>query len=483
MLKEKIHAARKARSKQVMKLGLSVAGLLTLCVVVLVFSTSCCDFEKKEVVELEQELIQQKPITFNTDQVPTVDDGLARQQYLDTLNDFKTRLEPELANIDFSRWRAEQMSKLTVLKDNALDEFAAASYTAALEHIEQASDMAEALIKDASDEFQQAMADATLALQEDDYDQARLNIDKALLLDQKSTDAKEIAARISRLGEIIPLLDAAAVARIENNQEKELDIIEQILSLAPEREQEQARKQALLEQISLQRHQNNIATAYRAINNKDVASAKKHLSNARKIYPSRSEVKDVSSALQQLEQQLTFERYYREANDAIAKDDWLEAKTALSLALKEKPNNLELQDLLKQTNQVLSLQSTIEKHINSPYRLADSNVNGNARSTLEQARSYRDASLRLDNGATQLQALLENMNRDIEVVVKSDNKTNVLVRGVGIVGLTESKTIQLKPGQYKFEGKRKGYKSKLIDVLVPYDKNRMQLTVICDEPI
>ncbi|MEQ8938939.1 MAG: hypothetical protein RLT30_09585, partial [Gammaproteobacteria bacterium] len=79
--------------------------------------------------------------------------------------------------------------------------------------------------------------------------------------------------------------------------------------------------------------------------------------------------------------------------------------------------------------------------------------------------------------------LIDNMNKKVDVVVKSDNKTNVLVRGVGIVGMTDSKTIQLKPGSYKFEGKREGYKSKLIDVLVPYDKNQMQLTVVCDEPI
>ncbi len=483
MLEEKIHAARKVRRQQILKLGASVAGLLALCAVVLVFSTSCCDFQKKDVAELEQALIQQQPVTPDTNQEPTVDDGLARQQYLDTLNDFQTRLEPQLANIDFSRWRPQQMSKLSLLKDNALDKFTAASYTAALAQIEQARDMAENLIQAASDEFQQAMTDAMLAFQEDDYDGARFNIDKALLLDQNSADAKELAVRVDRLGEIIPLLDAATVARVENNQEKELDIIEQILSLDPERQQEQIRKQALLEQLSLQRYQQHIANAYSAVNNKDITSARKHLENARKIYPARSEIKDVSSVLQQLQQQLRFERYYSHAKDAIAEDDWLEAKAALSLALKEKPNNRELQDLIRQTNKVLSLQSAIEKYINSPYRLADSNVNGSARSTLQQARPYRDASLKLDTGANQLQALLENMNRDIEVVVKSDNKTNVLVRGVGIVGLTESKSIQLKPGQYKFEGKREGYKSKLIDVLVPYDKNRMQLTIICDEPI
>ena len=67
--------------------------------------------------------------------------------------------------------------------------------------------------------------------------------------------------------------------------------------------------------------------------------------------------------------------------------------------------------------------------------------------------------------------------------VVSDNQTNIIVRGVGVVGITLSKTIQLTPGRYKFEGKREGYKSKLIDVLIPYDKTSYRLSVICDEPI
>jgi len=75
------------------------------------------------------------------------------------------------------------------------------------------------------------------------------------------------------------------------------------------------------------------------------------------------------------------------------------------------------------------------------------------------------------------------MNKKVSVEIISDNQTNIIVRGVGVVGITQSKTIQLTPGRYKFEGKREGYKSKLIDVLISYDKTSYRLNVICDEPI
>jgi len=89
----------------------------------------------------------------------------------------------------------------------------------------------------------------------------------------------------------------------------------------------------------------------------------------------------------------------------------------------------------------------------------------------------------LTQKANVLSLLVEKMSKKIPVEVISDNQTNILVRGLGVVGVTQSKTIQLTPGRYSFEGKRKGYKSKLLDVLISYDDTSHQVNIICDEPI
>jgi hypothetical protein len=65
----------------------------------------------------------------------------------------------------------------------------------------------------------------------------------------------------------------------------------------------------------------------------------------------------------------------------------------------------------------------------------------------------------------------------------SDNMTDVRVRGIGKLGVILHKTIQLKPGNYTFEGTRKGFKSKLLQVLIPYDQNNYSVSIICDESI
>ena len=68
-------------------------------------------------------------------------------------------------------------------------------------------------------------------------------------------------------------------------------------------------------------------------------------------------------------------------------------------------------------------------------------------------------------------------------MVRSDGKTEISVRRVGIVGKTLEKVINLRPGDYTFEGKRAGYKSKLVKLTVPFNGTGLDIKIICDEQI
>ena len=65
----------------------------------------------------------------------------------------------------------------------------------------------------------------------------------------------------------------------------------------------------------------------------------------------------------------------------------------------------------------------------------------------------------------------------------SDNNTDIYVRGVGKVGKTIKKVIMLKTGSYFFEGRRQGYKTKLIKLEVMLEDLNYVIEVICNESI
>ena len=138
---------------------------------------------------------------------------------------------------------------------------------------------------------------------------------------------------------------------------------------------------------------------------------------------------------------------------------------------------------LKRADHILWLQERFSQYFENPYRLSNENVLSEAEKTLTQADIASGYSYGIKRQAVQLGELITKMNRLVPVTVISDGKTYVSVRRVGKVGVVSQKNIQLKPGNYSFEGTRNGFKSKLAQVHIPYDQDDISVRIICDEPI
>ena len=204
---------------------------------------------------------------------------------------------------------------------------------------------------------------------------------------------------------------------------------------------------------------------------------------AKAIYSHRKEVKDVSIALQTLAKKQRLNRYRETIQQAIASDDWETVKQQATRALQDQGDDKATQETLEDATAIVALARTFDTALKHPYRLTYQKLVEKLNSRLAEAKAFSNSSPSLSNQAQQLSRLTKQMNNTIQVNVTSDNQTNISVRGVGKIGKTQLKTLRLLPGQYTFEGKRKGFKSKLIEVLIPYDTNSFHLDIRCDEPI
>ena len=73
-------------------------------------------------------------------------------------------------------------------------------------------------------------------------------------------------------------------------------------------------------------------------------------------------------------------------------------------------------------------------------------------------------------------------NTPLPVRFNSDGKTFIRVLRVGEVGETRGREVNLPPGTYDIEGRRKGYKTKIVPIEVLPDQNN-QVTIVCDEKV
>jgi tetratricopeptide (TPR) repeat protein len=485
MLEKKLEEARVSRRNRFIVLAAGFIGIALLCGVI-VFATGCCNNKPDNTEDIFNDTVastESQIITESPSAEASVPDELLRESFIDALNEYESVIEPELEKINFEEWDIPGYKRLATLKEDALSKFSLSDYEAALNQIETLTQLAQATIADSQEEFAQALSKAEESYQLDDFDNAKSNILKALMLDNTSGEATFLSDKIEVLGNILPLLEEASIAKVENDYQKELGIVEKIIELSPDRSGAIERKAQLVEKIRNDDFNRNISQSYKAIKQGDATLARKKLSAAKKIFPNRKEINNVASALQKFEKKQRFEKHILRSQEAIKADDWVTVKQQLQLALLEQDADKTVQDTITIADNIIGLSNSFDQQIANPYRLSNKNTIKKVEGEIDTAQKYFEYSPSLKNKTEQLSKLVTEMNKKVMVKVVSDNQTNILVRGVGVVGTTESKSIQLKPGHYTFEGKRKGYKSKLVDVLIPYDKASHHLTIICDEPI
>lgn len=478
MIHQKIAEAKLAKRKLFFKTLLIIILLSVFCVALILWASAPKTRSNSAETEQRSDIVESSPQENGNQDSETL-----RQQYLEAYAHFENTIKPELNKIDLPKWDKPLADRLKANESAAIEQFGEAKYAQANATLDALIKLAENAITDSQNQFESAMQNAQQAFDDNQYEQAKAAISKALMLDNSSNQASALAERIEQLPEIASLVEQIEVAKVENNPQTELTLINQLLTLTPEREALKQRAQALQTTINNQKFQSLISQSYAAIDKGRIEAAKSALSQARNIYSNRTELSDVNTAIQQYEKNQRIQSSLSNAAQAESNDNWQAVKTNLEQVVKENPNNKSATEKLTMANNILSLDKQIDEYLKSPYRLSNSQMAEQARAAINAAAAYRNQSLSLTRKSRELETVLTAVNQTVPVEVRSDNQTHILVRGVGNVGVVDSKVIQLKPGQYTFEGKRQGYKSKLVEVTIPYDVNRFNLTLVCDEPI
>lgn len=396
---------------------------------------------------------------------------------------FEVDIEPQLALANLSEWNPETLGKVFTFKDEALSAFSGGDYNKAIDSIGKAETLAKEALAQWEDNFSVSYSAALSLFGEQESDKARLEIEKTLVFKPSDPDALALKQRIDVLPKVRVLLAAARVAKVENNLRKEHGVLTEILSVDPARTELGARILDLEAEMSETDFGSIIQKGFRAVAYRDLQKARSFLARAKNIYPGRHEIRILSDNIVTLVEELKLENALRKGKEAIAQDDWVSALAIFKKAKNAHPNNGYLVDQTAIASKIVSLLNAITDFVVRHQRLSSLNVALSAKKTLNDIDKFVELSPSLLVKANELKKLLGDYDRSVGVVVKSDNKTYISVQGVGKIGMTENKQIQLRPGVYTFEGKRPGFKSKLLDVEIPLNKTSVVVELVCDERI
>jgi len=306
---------------------------------------------------------------------------------------------------------------------------------------------------------------------------------QALNVNPEYEDAIRLQKQIDVYEQVQAAYEQARVGSVENNMIKQRDAYAKIVQLDPARDDAKQALDKLNHQIQLARFNELIQQSNRAISNQQYDLAQGYINEAEQLFPGRAEVVTLRH---QLNTQLSARKQAQveqHVKTLVAADDWAGVKMMADKGLSSYPNSNYLLQVQQSASRILDAERTISVYMNAPVRLADSNIRKRAQSAIASFDSERELSPKLNRKLDELNNLIEKVNQPLPITITSDNKTFIKVIGVGIVGETKQKTIQLKPGTYKLEGSRKGYKSKIIDLVVSPSTPSLAVHLACTEQV
>jgi len=411
------------------------------------------------------------------------EDDKLRERVKEALAEFDEKYLPSVKALGFDAWNPGAKKEILAERDKAASQFAQAEYNAALSELKKSEDRAKRELKAYAAAFEKEFKSAQAFYIANDYEAAKWRIDAALKLQPENAGAMRLKSKIDGLPAVLKLIEAATIARVENNLAAEAKHLEELIKLDPNRAEHKSRLVEVKKSLREEAFAKHIQNGLEHVENQNLKKAREQLSAAKKLYKTRTELDYLNDQVVRLGRDLKVEKFITDARAAARSDDWVKAEARYAEAGKLVPDKQEVVQGRKLARQIIDATNEVTNHLSSPNRLSSLNVAKLVEGLLKSTRDIQTFSTSLAAKAKQLSNLLDDYSQPIPVRVISDGKTFVSVRGVGQVGKVKQKEIKLRPGKYVFEGERAGYKNKSVEITIEPSSFLSKVQVYCDEPI
>ena len=399
------------------------------------------------------------------------------------LSDSKQRVSELVQRVAHSKEFSEKVAVVEDELNKAFNAYSSSNFSEVETALEVVNGSVSALNAEYENAYTAPYESALSAFEKDDISEA-FNLNRVSLTTNPDFEkAKVLQQRIDVYSEVQDAYEQARVGRVENNIQKQRDAYAEIVALDPFREDAKQALDAIERQIRENRFNTLLASANKAIEARDFTTATQRINEAKSLKSSSSELDIISKKLASLiagsEQQKIESQVTLFANA----DEWKTVQMLASKGLTSFSASPTLLQAKQDADGILNASKRLEAYQQRPERLSDNNVRNLAQQDIEQARDYANKSAKLLTQITALEGIVDKINQPRPVTITSDNDTYIKVLGVGVVGEIKRKTIQLKPGTYRVEGSREGYRSTIKEIVVSPSDNNPSVHIVCTEKV
>ena len=405
-----------------------------------------------------------------------------QSNYRDMLDELDELLKSGQLDHPFIPGRTQALERIVQTREKSMVAFLEGDIVAAQRLLASTVHEAKTLASETEESFKFNMNVAKESYDSGEYNSALAAISQAAKLRPNVGEVEEWKSRIERMPELLLARRDADDARNAGKLEEELEALSRILKIVPDSVESEERVKEVKNLLLDQRFNRAVARVIKSIENGNLKQAKQALGEVKRIRPTHVESVKLTDQVELFERQQKRDQHLVAARRDVKQDNWEGALLNYERALALDSTHHEANQWRDIATRILDLQRIIDDFVARPDRLSSANIAKAATNTVENAKSLKRFSEKLKKSISDLEKSIEIAKTPVPVQILSDNQTEISIRRIGRIGKTEKRTIELRPDTYTFEGKRKGYRSKLIKVVVKYNGGSpIEIRVICDE--
>jgi tetratricopeptide (TPR) repeat protein len=364
------------------------------------------------------------------------------------------------------QWGAAELEAAMALAKSGDADFIAESYDSALTAYQAAVEKMDAVISQGNELFSAYLDDTLRAIQALDPAAATVAIEQALTIKPNDAAALNARTRAQALPTIVSKLRSAKNHELGGRYSEALAVYDEVAQLDPLTSNLNELRAGAMAAQAGNDVASHISRGFAALQNKQFAGARNAFNAALRVDPDNAIAKGGLQQVAEVNDLTIISNFQSAAEQAIANEQWQDAIDAYQEVLKLDKNIQFAKRGLAQASAHQKAQRLLTRIVNEPQKLSTEKLFLDAREIVQDAQQLEFAGPELTRLSVEVNRLLALYADPVEVVLLSDNATNIVMSNVGQLGSFERRTLSLRPGAYTIRGSQNGCRDIFLNIEV-----------------
>ena len=390
----------------------------------------------------------------------------ARQQAQDALAAFVEHQIQLEEHMSVDTWAQEELALALDEAQRGDVEFLAEQFAASVATYQSATARLEEIVSSADALLAQLLVSTEAFVNQRNVEAATQSIEQALAVNPASVQAQRLQRRVAGLPKIISLLRDAKNHELGGRPQQALDVYAQIAQLDPEFDglgplQATAKQDFIGKQIA-----QHLTRGFKHLDDRKFDRAKLEFKKVLHLKPANEVALGGLAEVTKRNDLAIIRQHQQVAQNAITTEDWQTAIDAYTAVLALDANIQFAQSGLQSSQAHYKTSELLAKISAQPERLSSEKLYLQAVTIVDRARLLELRGAKLNTAIDDVSVLISLYRDPVDVVLLSDDATDIIVSNVGRLGTFARKTLKLRPGQYTIRGSQNGCRDIYLSIQV-----------------